>query len=366
MTVELAAGRRVVATAPVRVADVGGWTDTWFGSPGRVCHVAVGPGVEVDARLVERSAAAVDASTGVVHLVAPDIGVDQVVGPGGHPEAPSWATPSPGRHPLLEHAVASVVAPAALPVELGIEVRISSQVPPGASLGTSAAVLVALIGALDALVSGEQRFPDDLAVLAHRVETQRAGREAGVQDQWAAAMGGVGLLAIGPYPAVRHEAIVLPLQAAAELDDRLVTVVFGAHDSSAVHAEVINAMVGCGGAEHDLARRSLRRLSALAGDAAAALADGALDQWGEVLVASTEAQRELHAGLVGPSHQAAIEVARSQGAVGWKVNGAGGDGGSLTVLAGPSGAASLVEALAVEPAWQVVDLRLAPDGVRIG
>ena len=81
--------------------------------------------------------------------------------------------------------------------------------PPGASLGTSASVVVALLGALDELVGGGRRLPDDLARLAHQVETERAGREAGVQDQWAAAMGGVGLLAVGPYPDVRHEPIDL-------------------------------------------------------------------------------------------------------------------------------------------------------------
>jgi len=352
VSADLVPGRRAVASAPVRVADVGGWTDTWFGSPGRVCHVAVGPGVEVEATLVAR------AGTAPVRLVAPDIGVEQPVGPGGHPEAPSWATPSPGRHPLLEHAVAAIVEGAALPDELGIEVRISSHVPPGASLGTSGAVVVALLGALDALLADEPRFPEELAVLAHQVETQRAGREAGVQDQWGAALGGVGLLAIGPYPEVRHEAIVLPPRAAAELDDRLVTVVFGAHDSSQVHAQVINAMVGCGGAEHDRARQALRRLSALAGDAAAALADGSLDQWGEVLVVSTEAQRELHAGLVGPAHQAAIDVARTCGAVGWKVNGAGGDGGSLSLLAAADGREALDAALrAAGPTWQLVRLQ---------
>lgn len=353
VSADLTAGRRIVATAPVRVADVGGWTDTWFGSPGRVCHVAVGPGVEVAATAVDR------APGGPVRLIAPDIGVDELVGPGGHPEAPTWATPAPGAHPLLEHAVAAVLEGADLPDDLGIEVRISSHVPPGASLGTSAAVLVALLGALDALLGGT-RFPEELAVLAHQVETQRAGREAGVQDQWAAALGGVGLLAVGPYPEVRHEAIAIPPRAAAELDARLVTVVFGAHDSSAVHGQVINAMVGCGGAEHDRARRSLRRLSALAGDAAAALADGALDQWAEVLVASTEAQRELHPGLVGPVHQAAIEVARAHGATGWKVNGAGGDGGSLTLLAGPDGPEAVAAAVAAaDPSWQVVGLRSA-------
>ncbi|WP_421122058.1 hypothetical protein ACE2AJ_20805 [Aquihabitans daechungensis] len=193
----------------------------------------------------------------------------------------------------------------------------------------------------------------------------RAGREAGVQDQWAAALGGVGLLAIGPYPEVRHEAIAVPSRAAAELDDRLVTVVFGPHDSSLVHAQVINAMTGCGGPEHDRARGALRRLSTLAGDAAAALADGAVEQWGEVLEASTEAQRDLHAGLVGPAHQAAIDAARSAGAAGWKVNGAGGDGGSLTIVAGSEGRAAVEAALgALDPTWRIV--RLGPHaGLRV-
>lgn len=354
MTDDLVPGRRVVATAPVRVADVGGWTDTWFGSPGRVCHVAVGPGVEVEAALVVRGGA------GPVRLVAPDIGVDQIVGPGGHPEAPTWATPSPGKQPLLEHAIAALVGGVVLPDDVGVEVRIASHVPPGASLGTSAAVVVALLGALDALLGDGACFPEELAVLAHQVETQRAGREAGVQDQWAAAMGGVGLLAVGPYPEARHEPIALSTWSVAELDERLVTVVFGAHDSSLVHAEVINAIVGCSGVEHDRSRQALRRLSALAGDAAAALADGALDAWGEVLVASTEAQRSLHAGLVGPAHQAAIDTARSHGAIGWKVNGAGGDGGSLTVLTGPDGPEEVEAALrAIDASWKLVRLRSA-------
>lgn len=340
---------RVVATAPVRVADIGGWTDTWFGSPGRVCHLAVGPGVEVVASWVEPS------QRGAVHLVAPDVGLDRFV----DLQLPAAA------HPLLDHAVAAALEGADLPADRGIEVRVASHVPPGASLGTSAAVLVAVLGAVDALVSEVPRFREDLAVLAHRVETIRAGREAGVQDHWAAAVGGTGLLAIGPYPEVRREPIIVPTRAAAELDERLVTVVFGAHDSSLVHAQVINAMTGCGGAEHDRARRALRRLSSLAGDAAAALADGQVDPWAEVLVASTEAQRDLHPGLVGPAHQAAIEVAASHGAAGWKVNGAGGDGGSLTVVAGAGGADELGSALAaVDPAWRVLRLRCA-DGLAV-
>lgn len=368
-----APGDRVVATAPVRVADVGGWTDTWFGAPGRVCHLAVGPGVRVEARVVPRGALPpAERDGGVVRLVAPDLGADYVVGPapgqiGGDDDAEDrgWRSPWPGRHPLLEHAVAAVLEAVDLPPGVGVEVRVASAVPAGASLGTSASVVVAVIGALDALVAGGGRTPEEVAVLAHRVETARAGREAGVQDQWAAAVGGAQLLAVGPYPEVRRTGVELAPATVDELAGRLVTVVFGPHASSAVHGQVIDALVACGDVEHDLARRALRRLSELAGDAADALAAGDLGAWAEVLVASVDAQAALHPDLVGPAHRAAIEVARRLGAAGWKVNGAGGAGGSLTVVAGAgadaASAVGLAEALAaLDPAWRVADLAPAP------
>ena len=37
----------LVVEAPVRAADLGGWSDTWFAGRGRVCNVAVSPGVVV-------------------------------------------------------------------------------------------------------------------------------------------------------------------------------------------------------------------------------------------------------------------------------------------------------------------------------
>jgi D-glycero-alpha-D-manno-heptose-7-phosphate kinase len=86
---------RAVATAPVRIADVGGWTDTWFGSPGRVCHLAVGPGVRVEATLLDADPRGCERP---VRLVAPDLAEDYRVGPS--PDA-GWRAPVPGRHPLL-------------------------------------------------------------------------------------------------------------------------------------------------------------------------------------------------------------------------------------------------------------------------
>ncbi|MEO6629280.1 MAG: GHMP kinase [Aquihabitans sp.] len=343
--------RRVVATAPVRVCDVGGWTDTWFGSPGQVCSVAVGPGVEVVASLVEAEQP--------VRLIAPALGEDYFVGPSDDADV-GWMLPLPGRQALLEHAIAEVVGNHTTARDRSIEVTINSSVPPGASLGTSAAVLVALLGALEALLvdTSQHRDPAALARLAHSVETGRAGREAGVQDQWAAAMGGCLFLAVGPYPEVRAERLDVPSAALAALGGRLVTVVFGPHDSSAVHGEVSHALLSCDGPEHHRSRDALRRLASLARDAADALVAGDIDRWAGVLVESTSAQATLHPGLVGPDHAAAIQVARACGASGWKVNGAGGAGGSLTMVAGPGGATALRDALAsADPTWQIVDLR---------
>lgn len=358
-------GAAVRATAPVRVADVGGWTDTWFGSPGQVCHVAVGPGVAVDAAVVPRASVGGGPAPVRVHL--PDVEARPfAVGP--DPRR-GWSAPTPGRHPLIEHAIAAVLDAVAVPDAVSIDVVVRSAVPPGASLGTSASVVVALLGALDALVAGGARSPHDLARLAHEVETARAGREAGVQDQWAAAFGGAELLAIAPYPDVRRRAIEVPSDALDELGDRLVTVAFGPHDSSAVHRQVIDALISCGGLEHDPARQALRRLAALAGEAADALEAGEVDRWARLLVDATEAQAALHPGLVGARHLAAIDVAHRQGAAGWKVNGAGGDGGSLTVVlgTGPTSGSprDLVDALErLDPTWRVLDLRPA-DGLRV-
>ena len=61
-----------------------------------------------------------------------------------------------------------------------------------------------------------------------------------------------------------------------------------------------------------------------------------IDSLGRAMIANTEAQRSLHPDLVGQKASQVIESAIASGAVGWKVNGAGGDGGSVTVLSASS------------------------------
>lgn len=259
-----------VATAPVRVCDAGGWTDTWFAGTGVVCSLAVRPGVRVEAA----------------------------------PRADRRVTFDAPPTPLLEAAAAEAGA-------RGVHITVRASAPAGSSLGTSAAVTVALLAAL-----GVPRR--ELAARAHRVETERLGLQSGVQDQVAATFGGASLLEVD-YPRVRRVSLPVP-----RVD--LLTVFLGEHRSSQVHERVI--------AELATDATALDTLRSCAREAAAALVAGDVRAYGAALIANTEGQRALHPALVSDAAQAVIDVARASGALGWKVNGAGGDGGTVTVLCG--------------------------------
>ena len=70
-------------------------------------------------------------------------------------------------------------------------------------------------------------------------------------------------------------------------------------------------------------------------EAKEALYAGDLEELGRSMIRNTEAQSDLHQDLVGSHHRKTIEIAREFGASGWKVNGAGGEGGSVAILSHP-------------------------------
>ena len=168
----------IEASAPVRICDNGGWTDTWFGGPGRVVNVAVTPGVEVSIDLVSEREP--------VTLNVESFGDRYPVVPGASRIA---------RHGLLEAAI-DALPPTS---DRAVEISVRSVVPAGCGAGTSAAVAVALLGAL-AAARGEVLTPRDAAYAAHRLEVEVLGVESGIQDQLSAAFGGINYLEIEPYP----------------------------------------------------------------------------------------------------------------------------------------------------------------------
>jgi D-glycero-alpha-D-manno-heptose-7-phosphate kinase len=116
-----------------------------------------------------------------------------------------------------------------------------------------------------------------------------------------------------------------------------------------VHDRVINGL-----ATDPTELAALRRCAHLAADA---LGVGDLVAYGDALVANTEAQRALHPALVSDDAQSVIDAAAAAGALGWKVNGAGGEGGSVTIVCG--------DVRPVVPVGEVLPLRLSRQGVRV-
>ncbi|MDQ1509003.1 MAG: D-glycero-alpha-D-manno-heptose-7-phosphate kinase [Actinomycetota bacterium] len=327
--------RVIEASVPVRICDNGGWTDTWFGGPGRVLNIAVTPGVEVSIR----------ATAGPIPVVldVENFGDRYSVVPGESRVA---------RHPLLEAAI-DVLPP---PGDLAVEVSVRSAVPAGCGAGTSAAVAVALLGALGA-VRAEHPSPREVAYAAHRLEVDVLGVESGIQDQLSAAFGGINYLEIDPYP----EATVHTLPSWEELSARLTLVFLGrAHDSSGLHRQVIENV-----ARHGSGVFSRLRDAAVAARVAVLAHD--LDAFGQAMIANTEAQSSLHPELVGADARRVIEVAAAQGAVGWKVNGAGGDGGSVTILSVSQEAKFAIEprVAALDTRYRVLPIQVSSVGLEV-
>ena len=56
---------------------------------------------------------------------------------------------------------------------------------------------------------------------------------------------------------------------------------------------------------------------------------------GKAMIDNHEAQHRLPSALISADADRIIAIAQDHGAIGWKVNDAGGDGGLLTLLCGP-------------------------------
>jgi D-glycero-alpha-D-manno-heptose-7-phosphate kinase len=357
----------VTATAPIRICDCGGWTDTWFAGHGRVFNIAVRP-------LATVQVATFEAGPGPDRRDACPTGVSDACPTGvsgdrpavlidaadfGDRYAPRRVESGWDRHPLIEAAIESMPAPGGV----AIEVFIACDIPAGAGTGTSAAVTVALLGALDR-VRGGSLSRRDIARAAQAIETERLGQQCGIQDQICAAMGGVNDITMSAYPEADLRQMALGDSLAWELERRLALVLLGrGHSSSDIHEQVIARLEGAGPDAPEL-----QALREAAGHARDAVASGDLDALGRAMIANVEAQRSLHPALVSRDAKRVIAIAREHGAAGWKVNGAGGEGGSLTLL-GPRSAVAHREMLrairAESAAFRDVPVTLDADGLRV-
>jgi D-glycero-alpha-D-manno-heptose-7-phosphate kinase len=297
------------SVAPIRICDNGGWTDTWFAEHGKIFNIGVYPYAEVQIEVYP-----LDIMEEKIVINAENFGERYVL----HPETPGW-----DRHPLLEAAIRLM----GVAERFSFQVTIFSEAPGGASTGTSAAVTVALVGALDRLTPG-RLTPHEAAYTAHSVEVDMLNLQCGIQDQLCSAYGGINFIEMFRYPHATVSPIQVPNTVWWELERRLVLIYLGkSHSSSQVHQSVIRELEHKGPGCREL--RDLRDAAVRSRDAVYA---GDFHALGRTMIDNTDAQARLHSDLVSADARRVIEIARAHGGIGWKVNGAGGDGGSVTIL----------------------------------
>lgn len=337
--------RLVNSSAPTRICDNGGWTDTWFAQYGRVFNIAVSPVVEVRLSVFRQAGNSAPLTINALNFNERY----SIQKPNG----------SYGNHPLIEAVFDCLPVPEGMAVELSI----FSEAPVGGSVGTSAALTVAVIGALDCLSPGSLS-PQQVAALAHKVETELLRRQCGIQDQIAAAFGGINFIEMNCYPHANVTRVILPKAAEDELEARLALIYVGqGHSSSHVHDTVIRKLQDAGPDAP-----ALQRLRGTAAESRDALQRSDFVAFGKAMIENTEAQRGLHPDLIGASHQQIIDIAKEYGALGWKVNGAGGVGGTVTLLSGPDRAARCSMLRAIEStneSYRNIPIRLNPFGLRV-
>jgi len=333
----------IKAVAPTRICDVGGWTDTHFAKFGSIFNIAIYPYVEVQICTLP----SINTDNRIV-ISADNYGDTYSISPNkiGY-----------GKHPMLEAAIKKM----SIPENISFKINIYSYAPPGASMGTSAAVSVALIGALDALTPNHLTA-HEVAAFAHSIETDELNLECGIQDQMSSAYGGINFIDMYKYPHASISKVQTDPKTLWELEQRLLLVYIGTpHCSSEVHKKVISNLGINAYKDNRICR--LRELASMAKNA---LFDNDLNALGYIFNENTNIQRALHKELVCDKFEEIISIAKEFNAIGCKVNGAGGDGGSIAILTnGDMAVKRKMEKIIVEKGYYTLPVYLSADGLKV-
>lgn len=219
-------------------------------------------------------------------------------------------------------------------------IKTTVDAPAGSGLGSSSALVVALVDAMRAVL-GAPLGPYDVARLAFEIERVDLALAGGRQDQYAAAFGGLNFIEFLPQERV----IVNPLRVsdaiANEFECSLVICFSGRSRQS---AEIIDRQTA--GLKESGSRtiEAMDRLKYDAIEMKRALLVGSIPRMAEIMNDSWKAKQATASGVSTARIDELFEVAMRSGAQAGKVSGAGG-GGFMFFIVSPENRYSLLHAL---------------------
>jgi D-glycero-alpha-D-manno-heptose-7-phosphate kinase len=203
----------------------------------------------------------------------------------------------------------------------GFDVFLRSDAAPGSGLGSSSALMVALVGVIKEF-RGLAMTDYEVADLAYKVEREDLGLKGGLQDQYAATFGGFNFIEF-----LKDRVIVNPLRipqdTVNELEHNLLLCYTGQTRRSDHIIEDQTSRF-----EQNLGDTvsALRAQKQMAVDMKNILLRRRLDEFGALLHEAWEEKKRMSSRITNPMIDEMYEEARKQGAIGGKITGAGGGG----------------------------------------
>jgi D-glycero-alpha-D-manno-heptose-7-phosphate kinase len=221
-----------------------------------------------------------------------------------------------------------------------LTLRSTVDAPAGSGLGSSSALVVALVDVMRELLDAPLGVYD-VARLAYEIERVDLKLSGGRQDQYAAAFGGMNFIEFMSEDKV----VVNPLRAhrsvSCELESSVVTCFSGtSRESATIIDQQQNAMNQ--GATPAIEAMHLLKRDAL--DMKQAFVSGSIERMAEILQSSWLAKKSTAKSISNPRIEQLLELGLANGGLAGKVSGAGG-GGFMFFLVHPENRYRLISAL---------------------
>jgi D-glycero-alpha-D-manno-heptose-7-phosphate kinase len=206
--------------------------------------------------------------------------------------------------------------------ETGIEIHSISEVPGNSGMGSSGAFLVGCLTLLNAMEKVEMTR-QDLAELAFRLEAIEMGKSSGKQDQYASAIGGLSRFIVNTQGEIKVEPLHLSSSAMREIESSLFLYYSGiARNSEPILSEQASALKQNSGDVVTV----MHEIQKIGIESGKALEANDLDCFGELLHQHWMAKKKISSQMSDASLDKTYNFARSVGATGGKLIGAGGGG----------------------------------------
>ncbi|WP_068258383.1 GHMP family kinase ATP-binding protein [Janibacter limosus] len=204
----------------------------------------------------------------------------------------------------------------------GFDLFLHTNAPPGSGLGSSSAVMVAVID-LVARHCGLDLGPHEIAELAYRLEREDLQIPGGYQDQYAAAFGGFNFMEFRQDGDVVVNPLRIRPDTVHELEHNMLLAYTG---RTRVSDHIIEDQVSRYEMGNEDAVAGLRAQRDLADAMRVALLRGKVDEIGHLLGQAWQQKQKMSSRITTPLIAEAVDTALGCGAFGGKVTGAGGGG----------------------------------------